>query len=205
MTSSRLYVPLRETGAQPRAWVERAEPWNRGQAPRCPECGKFTGMIPWLPPYRANVRLHGQGWPDVILDDPSILVSGQFLKAYEGARLVGLRGFDPVSLIGVTPRRAASLAPAYFHSEIVYSNSVVDDSASGITRQKPITCSTCLTSGVQSGRGIHLRPTPKLQEDIFIPRGLVGILASERFRIFFEENHFQGVRFVDAATHRICL
>jgi hypothetical protein len=27
-----------------------------GEAPRCPSCGKFIGMEPWLPPYRARLR-----------------------------------------------------------------------------------------------------------------------------------------------------
>jgi hypothetical protein len=33
-----------------------------GDAPRWEVCGLFVGVRPWLPPHRAELTLHGDGW-----------------------------------------------------------------------------------------------------------------------------------------------
>ncbi|HSP79360.1 MAG TPA: hypothetical protein VLQ93_12570, partial [Myxococcaceae bacterium] len=48
------------TGSRYEADVEKAEPVNRADAPRCPRCGDFIGMLTWLPPYRVELELYGQ-------------------------------------------------------------------------------------------------------------------------------------------------
>jgi len=34
---------------------------RRGIAPKCLTCGKYIGMLPWLPPFRAELEVWGKG------------------------------------------------------------------------------------------------------------------------------------------------
>src|SRR3712207_5615312 len=107
-----------ELGSRYDVDVEKAEPVNRGDAPRCARCGSFIGMLTWLPPYRVKLRLHGQELGDFINVSPySPLVSERFADAFRAEGLTGLEGFHPVEVVRVrlSKKRAAKslIVPRY--------------------------------------------------------------------------------------------
>ena len=84
--------------------VDTVEPTNRADAPRCPCCGVFVGLLRWMPPYRVKLELHGEELGDFIKKSPyHPLVSERFAEAWRAEHLTGLEGFHPVEVVRVRP------------------------------------------------------------------------------------------------------
>lgn len=53
-----------------------SEPHNVGDAPRCPACNRFVGMLRWQPPFRVEVETWGSTFGDIAFGPgDSLLVS----------------------------------------------------------------------------------------------------------------------------------
>jgi len=172
------------------------EPNIRGDAPRCPKCDLFVGMLTWLPPYVAEITLFGSAPGDIAYNSVAdLLVSRRFTEAYAQSQLAGLKGFEPVQIAHVHSKNAHSTAlPEYFHVEVARGGAAVDDTRSHIVRSGPVTCPVCRLDGVEAIRGFTLEEDSWTGEDIFIPRGLPGIrIAGERFRAFVEMHNISNV------------
>src|SRR5262245_39781032 len=91
---------------------------NRGEAPRCPRCGGFCGMLPWLPPFLAELEALGQYLTDIACGPgDELLFSERFVRLYNAHRLHGLEPFRPVEIVTVHPRSLAEgTVPRYFVS-----------------------------------------------------------------------------------------
>jgi hypothetical protein len=62
-----------------------------GDAPRCPRCGAGRGARTWLPPFHAELELHGKDWGDFATGPGGdLLVSERFVDGYRADGLVGL-------------------------------------------------------------------------------------------------------------------
>ena len=84
----------------------KAEPVNHGEAARCPKCGSAIGMLPWRPPYRARLELHGKELGDFIeCPGDELLVSERFAQAFREEGLRGLEGFHPVEIVRVSRKQ----------------------------------------------------------------------------------------------------
>src|SRR5580693_2923927 len=73
------------------------KPETLGEAPRCAACGKFTGMLPILPPIRVELELWGRRFGDIVFGPGNErLVTQRFRDAFLQAGLTGLSSFVPV-------------------------------------------------------------------------------------------------------------
>ncbi|KFA90117.1 hypothetical protein [Archangium violaceum] len=177
----------------------KVEPINRGDAPHCPRCGGAIGMLTWLPPYRVELELYGQGWGDFI-NGPgyNVLISERFAEAFRAEGLTGLLGFHPVDVVRVKRKRKGfkpGAVPRYFTVTVCFSRAAVDDGRSRVRRLVPVSCPECLTPGRDSIHGFTLEPGTWQGEDVFRPRGLQGrILVSERFAGFVKRHGLTNMK-----------
>ncbi len=78
-------------------------------------------MKPWLPPYRAELVLHGEELGDFIdAGGYDLLVSERFAQAFQEEGLTGLEGFHPVELVRVRRKRRGpkpALIPRYLRRQ----------------------------------------------------------------------------------------
>jgi hypothetical protein len=179
----------------------KAEPVNRGSAPRCPQCGEPIGMKVWLPPYRVELELHGQDLGDFVAgpgDD--FLISERMAEAFRAEGLTGLLGFHPVDVVRVRRKRKGSkpgTVPRYFAATACHGRGAVDEVRSSIRRSESVTCPECRSAGVDSVHGFTLEPGTWKGEDVFRPRGKQGsILASNRFAEFIQRHGFTNMKLI---------
>lgn len=182
------------------------EPVQRGSAPVCETCGRFTGSLQWLPPYRAEIETWGKAFGDLVFGPgSSILVSERFVLIWREAGLIGLSGFDAVEVTKVVRhRRFKDVCPNYSRVEVTRSRAAIDDKASGLVRDGGPVCPDCRLSGIIHGsRRIALKASPAPKEDIFFARGLPGtVLASERFHTVCVEHDIRNAILVPADRYR---
>ena len=96
----------------------KVEPVNRGDPPQCPQWREHMGMLTWLPPYRVELELYGQGFGDFV-EGPGYdaLISERMVESFRAEGLTGLLGFHPVEVVRVRRKRkgpAPGAVPSYF-------------------------------------------------------------------------------------------
>ena len=179
------------------------DPVVTGDAPRCPACGNAVGLLPWLPPCRAELDFWGEEPGDIAFGPADeLLVSERCRSLYEAAGLTGLSGFHPVKLqrLNRQARHKRLAAPSYFCVYTTRSEAVIDESASGLVRERPATCEECHLGGViKRTERICLLPGTWSGEDIFVARGLPGVvMASRELAGMIREHRISGPALVDA-------
>ena len=179
--------------------AETTEPVNLGEGADCPRCGYPIGMRTWLPPYRVELVLYGEQPGDFIeLAGDDLLVSERFVQAFREEGLTGLEGFHPVEVVRVRrKRRGSTLAhiPRYLTVKACFGRAAVDVARSRLDYGKPPTCEECRSAGLNAIHGFTLEEGTWRGEDIFHPRGLLGVLTvSERFERFVEKHGFTNMR-----------
>jgi hypothetical protein len=179
--------------------VEEVEPVNCGEAPRCPQCGTFVGLLQWLPPYRVKLELYGQELGDFIKRSThAFLISERFAEAFRAEGLTGLEGFHPVEVVRVRSRRKrvgkASTVPRYFVVSARYGRAAVDLVLNRVRTLRTPTCSECRSGGISAINGFVVESGTWSGEDIFRPRGMPGeLVVSERFKAFAERHALTNV------------
>lgn len=180
-----------------------------GNAPKCPRCGRFIGMLTWLPPFRVEIERWGKEFGDVIqIGSNDLLISGRFRQFYEGNQLTGLIGFDPVEVFRIIRHgRSGGQPPQYFKGNIVRTRTACDQTASGFdwTDSEPV-CPECLwkknSTTLREYKRVVIDPATWTGEDIFYPRGSpVNIVVSSRFRDVCVDNQVSNVIFRPAESH----
>ncbi|MDY7228826.1 imm11 family protein [Hyalangium rubrum] len=179
----------------------KLEPASRGDPPPCPKCGKTIGMLMWLPPYRAELELHGQGLGDFVGGPGNeVLISERMKEAFQAEGLVGLLGFHPVEVVRVRRKGRGpkvDTMPCYFVATARFGHGAVDEARSRLQRNKPVTCSECRNTGVDAIHGFTLESGTWRGEDVFRPRGLQGdIVVSERFAEFIKRHGFTNMKLI---------
>jgi hypothetical protein len=180
---------------------EDVEPVNRGEPPPCPGCGETIGPLTWLPPYRAELELHGRDFGDFVTSSGSSrLISERMAAAFQAEGLTGLLGFHPVEVVRVRRRHKGpkpGTVPQYFVVTARFGPGAVDEAQSRLHRSKPVTCPECRNTGVDSIHGFTLEPGTWQGEDVFRPRGLqADIVVSERFADFVKRHGFTNMRLI---------
>jgi hypothetical protein len=158
-----------------------------GAAPRCEVCGKYTGLMPLVPPVRVELESWSSVWADVAFGPGTQkLISDRLKRHFAEA---GLRGFvrcDPAEVVKVTRRKGGAKGPPprYWLATVGRSRALVDAAASGLDRGDGPVCAECGTGGIiKRWRRLVIQPGTWSGEDVFIARGLPGrILTSERFK-----------------------
>ena len=184
--SSRFFVLRHAPGSSHDTSFETVGDDNLGDAPRCPRCGSFIGMRAWLPPFRGELKLHGEGFGDYVRGPGSgYLVSERFAEAFRAEGMTGVPFFQPVEVVRVRGRKRvpnASSPRPYFYITPVFGGAAVDESRSRIRRASPIVCDWCRETNVKTIHGFSLEEGSWRGEDVFFARGLPGsALVSERF------------------------
>jgi hypothetical protein len=179
------------------------EGFHVGEAPRCPRCGRFLGMLTWLPPYRAQLATWGRKYGDVARTGDDLVVSMRFKAAFEKVGLKGIKMFEPVQVVAVKHRRGKpheSMAP-YFKATIVRNSATVDQVASGyVWADGSKKCPECLFDTLKRNERIVIDQETWNGDDIFFPRGGHGPIVSERFRSMFHENKLLGAVFIPSES-----
>jgi hypothetical protein len=186
-------------GSRYDADVEKAEPVNRGDAPQCPRCGDPIGMLTWLPPFRVELKLHGEELGDFIkVFGNDLLVSERFAQAFREEGLTGLEGFHPVEVVRVRRKRRSSKpipVPRYLLVGVCFGRAAVDVARSRILNVRTPTCEECRSGGINAIFGFAFEEGSWRGEDIFHPRGAQGVLTvSERFERFVARHGFTNLR-----------
>jgi hypothetical protein len=177
---------------------DKVDPVNRGDAPRCPQCGDVIGMLTWLPPYRVDLELYGKHLGDFV-EGPGydLLISKRFADAFREEGLTGLLGFHPVEVLRVRRKRKGSKVtdtPLYFVVSACFGRAAVDVAHSRI-RSTAATCTECRALEPDTIHGFSLEPGTWAGEDVFRPRGLQGgVVVSERFAEFVQRHGFTNMR-----------
>lgn len=187
------------------------QPSQTGEAPKCRECSKYIGALPWLPPYRVELELWDRVFGDVAFGPgDELLVSERFKTLWHERGLIGLEGFHPVEIVKVKrhKRRKPDLAerPNYYCVTVIRSRAAIDDGRSGLEREDPVVCLACRTGKksciIKRAKRIVLEPSTWAGEDIFIARGLPGTyLASERFKSFWEDYKITSATLIPAEEY----
>lgn len=165
---------------------------NTGEAPICPVCGEFIGMLPWLPPYRAELEVWGKAYGDIAFGaGDEMLVSARFAMLYKEATLIGLEGFKETEILKIKRRGGSRLRlppPKYYCVKVVRSRAAINIKASGLVLREPPTCDECRDGFIIRTQRVILEENTWSGEDVFFARGLPGtIITSERFKDFFED------------------
>ncbi len=159
------------------------KPVRLGEARRCPACDDFVSMLPWLPPYRAELQAYGKALADIAFGPGGdLLVSDRFRNAWEAANLRGLE-FTPLERLRVRPARLGKKTPTYFFVSPQLHGTQVDVERSLIERDRPMTCTKCKSGGGETVRGFVIDESSWTGEDMFRAWGMPGsIIVTDRVR-----------------------
>ncbi|HEX8436875.1 hypothetical protein [Archangium sp.] len=179
--------------------AEKVEPVSRGAGARCPRCDYPIGMLTWLPPYRVELVLHGEEPGDFIkVGGDDLLLSERCARAFQDEGLMGLEGFHPVEVVRVRRKRRGPMpsnVSRYFLATVCFGRAAVDLSRSRVRYGSPPTCEECRAEGLDAIHGFTLEEGTWRGEDIFQPRGLLGVWTmSERFERFVARHGFTNMR-----------
>jgi len=179
---------------------EKAPPVNRGEASRCPGCGNFIGMLPWLAPHRATLELYGVE-PGDFAEGPGyeVLISERVADAFRAEGLTGFEGFHPVEVVKtrhMKGKRAKSPIKGLRYRVVspCFGRAMVDVVLNRMRFKAAPTCQECRYAGVDAVHGFVLEAGSWRGEDVFRPRGLRGkIVVSERFKELVERHGFTNM------------
>jgi hypothetical protein len=172
-----------------------------GDAPQCPVCGKYIGMLPLLPPVRVELVAWGTVWGDIAFGSgDQILVSQKLKRLFLEEGLAGFERFDPVEVVNIRRHHLSAGDPPFYElATIQHSRAAIDDIASDVVRDAPWTCADCRIDGIKRARRIVIEPNTWSGEDIFVARGLPGrILTTDRFKSLCDKNSLTNCRLIAA-------
>jgi hypothetical protein len=178
----------------------RADEATFGDAPRCPKCGKFIGLLEWLPPYRGEITVYGPtGAGDFMLGPGYDLVASQrFAEAFQKEGLTGLVGFHQIEIANVIrrSRRKALSIPRYLLVSVVFGRAAVDQARSRLRIPGVVTCDECRSIGLLDAvHGFSIQRGTWSGEDVFRPRGLQGrVVVTERFAQFVAHHALTNIK-----------
>jgi hypothetical protein len=164
-------------------------------------CGQFVDGRSWQPPYRVEPTLHGRIWGDfAFFGDADFLMSERALAQYRNAGLRGLSGFEPVDVVAV--RGTDEPPPTYLHVVIPRSEAAVDEQRSSLVREEPVTCERCRSGPLEGIEGFVLEEEPRPSEDVFFPRGLMGVVVTTpRFRAVVKSGGLTNIRLTPTESY----
>ena len=177
---------------------------RKGDAPRCPVCGAFVGMLESLPPIRVELETWGSEFGDCAFWLDSFLVSERFADAYRSSGLQGLTGFHQVEVLSHrTYGGVRTDPPIYFFVIPKVGSARIDAEASGVewdsdSRSK---CTNCRSGGgtLKRWKRIILDEASWQGDDIFYPYVIPGTLTvSSRFKAWADKHEFSNLILVPA-------
>jgi hypothetical protein len=195
------YVLEHKVGATFETTFLDMEPSHTGEGKdrqACPVCGEHVGMLPWLPPYRAEIKAYGKALGDVAFGPGNdLLVSAQFRAAWEATKLRGLE-FAPIERLRIRPARLGKKPVSYYQIAPRRFGTRVDLQRSLVEYNNSYTCTTCFNGvGTNSVRGFKIDESSWTGEDIFKAWGMFGrIIVSERVKKLSEDYGLTNVTLI---------
>jgi len=183
-----------------------ADPANIGSGRLCPVCGGPVSMLPWLPPYRAELEFWGAEAGDIAFGTgDELLVSERFRQLWGEAGLEGLSGFERVDIVKTKSygkKKGIKPSGDYYMVRIARSRAAVDEEASELVRPKGRHCEECRGGDPEWAKRIVLEENTWTGEDIFYARGLPGrIMTSERYRDLHVQNEINNGILIEASEY----
>lgn len=173
----------------------------KGEAPKCPSCQAFVGMLQAKPPFRVHLETWGEDYGDLAFWMTDVLGSARFRDEYEHSGLRGLSNFEPVVCVS-RKHFGAKLGdpPTYFSARPRLGGARVDPIASGIEwgDGKQPTCDLCLAGAgiLRRWKGVVIDQSSWKGDDIFYPYGIPGVLVvSARFYEWALDKKFRNLAF----------
>jgi Immunity protein family (Imm11) len=174
---------------------------DKGEAPRCPVCGRFIGPLSLLPPLRVELKVWGQKFGDLAFGaSHTVLVSERFKNQFQRSGLIGFSEFEPVKIVELLTRMPIKEPPPkYYAVDPMRSRAAIDSQASGIDWETRPSCEECRLGHLKRLRRLILEPGTWSGEDVFIARGLSSkIITSQRFKDFCDRHAFSNCVLTDA-------
>jgi hypothetical protein len=180
---------------------------NLVDAEQCPGCGKYISSLRQLPPYSVKIRYLGKIVGDIAFGPGyDILVSERLKTLFGEERMTGLKGFHPVTIVGVegrTRRTRPPDPPAYYRVSVVRGQGIIDQEASGFEWEEPPTCDVCRRGeDLQRWKRIIIDPSTWSGEDVFYARGLASsVFCTARFKQFCETHQITNAILIPAEEY----
>jgi hypothetical protein len=170
-----------------------------GDAPRCPSCGEFIGMKPWLPPYRARLfKGVKTSTPADVITGPgfeSFLASERFVAEFERSKIKGVERWEPVEIKRYNEQtfKLAILPVPRTRAKLTEMHAVFEGNAPD--------CPVCSQADLKSYEGVVIDKASWTGDDIFRTTNLGGVLiVTDHFAKFISAGKFTGVPLVPAET-----
>ncbi|MCC5830618.1 MAG: hypothetical protein JJU36_14320 [Phycisphaeraceae bacterium] len=179
----------------------------KGEAPRCPRCNSFVGMLESVPPFQVHLETWGDGYGDLAFWMSDFLVTLRFRDEFERSGLSGLQRFDSTECLSHKHYgRKLGDPPEYFRTIPRIGGAKVDIRASEIERGegKHPTCDLCLSGGgvLKRWKRIVIDESTWDGSDIFYPYGIPGALVvSKKFYNWAIAKRFRNLTFRQSADH----
>lgn len=177
---------------------------KKGNAPQCPKCGAFTGMLTPLPPYRAKLETWGIDFGDVAFWMNDFLVTQRFRDAYLVSGLSHIGDFESVDVLSCRRYRKFNRdIPKYFRAVPRIGSARINPVASGIvwSDDKQPECEVCLSGAgvIKRWKSVAIDEGSWNGDDVFYPYGLTGeLVVTERFAKWAHQYEFKNLILVDA-------
>ena len=183
-----------------------------GDAPRCPSCGEFIGLLPWLPPYRIRLveGTRTAAPADVITsaEFTSFIASQRFVTEFARSGLTGVERWEPVEIEGYNDYEGNSIpSPAEVNRAYAFAVLPAPTARAKLEDMNAeyegvVSCKVCgIPESLDSFEGIVLDETSWSGADLFGVTNLGQILVTERVVEFCERGEFTGVRLLPAADY----
>jgi len=164
--------------------VHAMKPQHLGEGRRCQICNEPVNSLPWLPPYHAEIAVHGSKLGDYVkVSGTSALVSDRFRLAWAAEVLRGIDEFSPLARLRIRPARLGRRPLTYFHVTAQYWGTQVDFKRSVFDYTRGGTCHHCHSGIIETVRGLFIDESSWTGEDIFMAWGKPGsIIVTDRVR-----------------------
>lgn len=179
----------------------------KSEAPKCPKCNLFVGMLETVPPLRVHLETWGDGYGDLAFWMSDFLVTLRFRSEFERSGLSGLQRFDSTECLS-RKHHGGSLGdpPDYFRTIPRIGGAKVDISASEVEwgEGKHPTCDLCLSGGgvLKRWKRIVIDESSWDGSDIFHPYRFQGVLiVSSSFYDWATEQLFRNLTFRHSTDH----
>lgn len=170
-----------------------------GDAPRCPHCGKFIGMKPWLPPYRASLSAGTKASvPADVITGPGFtgfIAIDRFVADFERSRLRGIDRWESAELVGWN-------STSYFYGVLPVPTAHADFSQMHpVFLDEPPTCPICRGATLDSYSGVVVDERSWSGDDIFLLMNIGLLMTTERFVDLVAAGEYTGFDLVPAGEY----
>lgn len=190
------------------AFADHVDPVTYGQAPRCPSCGRWIGMKPWLPPYRVRL-VAGTKTPkpaDIITGPgfTGFIASDRFAKEFKRAGLTGVERWESVQIQGYNDYEGDPIAP---QAEVVrpYRYAILPSPRTRVKLRHVVyegplpDCPVCRRGNLESYQGVVVDETSWAGADVFMTINAGLLLVTDRFADVCRAGELTGINLVPTA------